>query len=187
MTPTAGENQQQQESIPSSGLSAERVEEIALGSCPTCSGPAQFIAGENGETITRHVDLRTTVPAYVPAGKDAAWYREKLNAALHRNGEYARREKAERARAQHLQFELDDRDGEIQRLNAALASAREETAQAVRVEREACAKLCDDLIPSEIAGYEDEGASVVPPSDTLSFYLAKAIRSRSLPGETADA
>lgn len=33
------------------------METIQLGGCPTCSGPAQFIAGEDGTAITRHVNL----------------------------------------------------------------------------------------------------------------------------------
>lgn len=37
-------------------------EQISLGSCPTCGGPAQFIEG--GEI--RHVDLRRKQKKHVP-------------------------------------------------------------------------------------------------------------------------
>lgn len=38
----------------------DTLEEIELGSCPTCGGPAQFIADDSPAGMhVRHVDLRT--------------------------------------------------------------------------------------------------------------------------------
>lgn len=173
--------------VPSSGLSAARVEEIEARANAASAGPWESRETDDGHKVTLYG------PGEYSGNHEShhEWHCD------HMLWGEVDAEAAQFAEAQadadfiaHARTDIPDLLAEVRRLQGELASAREETAQAVRAEQDAARAVMASLA---IEG-RGEGPSAwyegyVAGQESLAQRAIAALhrRSRSLPGETADA